>query len=319
MLAKIIGTGSYVPANCVDNQAIAEKAGTTDEWIRERTGVVRRHFIEEDTTASMAAEAGRRALSNAQIAPEEVELVIVCTCSTEMRIPCTACAVQEQIGLPNATCYDLNAACTGFLYAFQAAQAYVAAGMYRTVLLIGSESLSNILDWTDRNTCILFGDGAGAIVLQAHEGTGYPCITHSDGTFGKVLTLSSRHRKDYVPGNDPASLLYMDGRAVLKFAVHMVPKVIQEALEAAKISAEEIDYFILHQANQRIVESIAKRLNQPMEKFPVNIQEYGNTSSASIPLLLDEMNRKGDLKEGQKLILAGFGGGLTWGAVLIEW
>ncbi len=319
MVAKIMGTGSFVPANCVDNQAISEKAGTTDEWIRERTGVVRRHLIDKETTASMAAEAGRRALENAQIAPEEVELLIVSTCTTEMRVPCTACAVQEQIGLPNAVCYDVNAACTGFLCSYQMAQAYVEAGMYRTILLIGSESLSNVLDWTDRNTCILFGDGAGAAIVQAQEGSSYPCILHTDGTYGDVLKVLSRHRKDYVPGNDPNSYLYMDGRSVLQFAVRMVPQVIQEVLQAADVSAEDIDYFILHQANGRIVESIARRMNQPMEKFPVNIQEYGNTSSASIPLLLDELNRDGVLQKGQKLIISGFGGGLTWGAVLMEW
>lgn len=322
MIGKICGTGSCVPGHILDNDDLSQMVETNDAWIRERTGVARRHIIEEETTVSMAAEAARRALENGNVRAEEVDLLIVCTFTSEVLLPCAACEVQKELGAVRAACFDLNAACTGFLFAYNTAQAYIAAGLCRTVLLIGSESLSNMVDWKDRGTCILFGDGAGAAVLRAEPGELPVPVMHSDGRSGSALTLMSRHRKGWV--EEPASALpeefiRMDGREVFRFAVRKVPEVIHELLDAGGMALDEIDYFVLHQANRRIVESVAKRLDTDIGRFPMNLEEYGNTSSASIPILLDEMNRDGRLKPGQTIVLAGFGAGLSWGAALLKW
>lgn len=320
MIGKICGTGSYVPSHFLDNNDLAKIVDTSDEWIRERTGVIRRHIIEEETTVSMSVEASKRALEDSGVAPEELDLILVSTFTSEVMLPCTACEVQKELGAVNATGFDLNAACTGFLFAYNTAQAYIAAGVYRTILIIGAESLSNTINWEDRGTCILFGDGAGAAVLKAAEGEFVSPVTHSDGKKGGALTCMSRHRKDRPSADvDFDSYMKMDGQAVFKFAVRRVPEVIEESLEKAKVPAGDIDYFLLHQANKRIVEAVSKRLGQDISKFPMNMEEYGNTSSASIPILLDELNRKGMFKEGQKLVMAGFGAGLSWGAAYLEW
>lgn len=323
MIGKICGTGSYAPEYVLDNNDLSQMVDTSDAWIRERTGVVRRHIIEKETTVSMAVAAAQRALHNGDIQAEEVELLIVSTFTSEVLLPCAACEVQKELGAVNAACFDLNAACTGFLFAYNTAQAYIAAGLCRTALLIGSESLSNMVDWEDRGTCILFGDGAGAAVLRAEQGKLPPAVMHSDGKSGGALTLQSLHQKkpgkEYPIAGKHLGYIQMEGREVFQFAVKRVPEVIHELLETSGIPLEEIDYFILHQANRRIVESVAKRLNVDREKFPMNLQEYGNTSSASIPILLDEMNRDGRLKRGQMIVLAGFGAGLSWGASVLEW
>lgn len=318
MYGKICGTGSCVPKHVLDNEDLSRMVDTSDAWIQERTGVARRHIIEDETTVSMAVEAAQRALENGNVRAEEVELLIVSTFTSEILLPCAACEVQKRLGAVNAACFDLNAACTGFLAAYQTAQAYIAAGSCRTVLLIGSESLSNMVDWKDRGTCILFGDGAGAAVLRAEPGEVPLTVMHSDGGAGGALTLQSRHQKNQEGGLD-AGYIQMNGREVFQFAVKRVPEVIQELLEAGQVTLRQVDYFILHQANKRIVESVAKRLGADIEKFPMNLQEYGNTSSASIPILLDEMNRDGRLKQGQTIVLAGFGAGLSWGAAVLKW
>lgn len=319
MTGVICGTGSSVPVHTMDNNDIAQLVETSDEWIRERTGVVRRHIIEDETTVSMAAEAARKALEDSNTSPEEVDLILVSTISSNVILPCAACDVQKEIGAVNATCYDMSAACTGFVFAYSAALAYLASGLYKTILIIGSESLSNLVNWKDRGTCILFGDGAGAAVVKAAEGNFYYPVTHSDGSIGEALTCTSRHNKNWEQIPEEETFMQMDGRGVFKFAVTKVPEVIDEVLEKNGLKKEEIDYFVLHQANKRIVESVAKRMGVPIEKFPMNLQEYGNTSSASIPILLDEMNREGMLKKGQKIVIAGFGAGLSWGAAVLDW
>lgn len=319
MTGVICGTGSYIPVHTMDNNDIAQLVETNDEWIRERTGVVKRHIIQEETTASMAADAARKALENGNVSAEEVDLILVSTISSNVILPCAACEVQKAIGAVNATCFDLSAACTGFVFAYNTAVAYLASGMYRTVLIIGSESLSNLTNWKDRGTCILFGDGAGAAVVKAAEGKLYRAVTHSDGFKGEALTCTSRHNRNWEEIPLEETYMQMDGQAVFKFAVKRVPESVKEVLEKNNMTAEEIDYFILHQANKRIVEAVAKRLDVSIDKFPMNLQEYGNTSSASIPILLDEMSRDGRLKKGQKIILAGFGAGLSWGATILEW
>lgn len=326
MLGRICGTGSYVPEKIYDNHDIAKFVDTSDEWIQERTGIIRRHMIEDETTSSMAVEAAKRALENAEVKAEEIDLILVATMTPDKLTPGIACIVQKELKALHATGLDLNAACSGFVFAYNTAQTYITAGMARTVLVIGSESLSNIVDWEDRGSCILFGDGAGAVVLRAEEGETKPFVTHSDGTKGEVLVCNSRHQKSQqqkgkqqANWNEKDTLLKMDGKEVFKFAVKKVPEVISELLQKAGKKTDEIDWFVLHQANKRIIESVAKRMNVSIEKFPMNIQEYGNTSSASIPILLDEMNREGKLKRGQKIVIAGFGAGLSWGASLLEW
>lgn len=320
MTGIICGTGSYVPPYIRDNNEIATMVETSDEWIRERTGVVARHIITEDTTVSMACKAAERALENAGMSAEEIDLIIVSTISSNVILPCAACEVQKEIGAVNATCFDMSAACSGFILAYNTALAYLTGGVYKTALIIGSESLSNLTNWEDRGTCILFGDGAGAAVMRAEEGKVYFPITHSDGGKGDALTCLSRHTPiETEHMKDKEYYIRMDGQAVFKFAVKKVPEVIGEALKINNTEQSEIDWYVLHQANKRIVEAVAKRLGEPIEKFPMNLKEYGNTSSASIGILLDEMNRDGRLKRGQKIMLAGFGAGLTWGASILEW
>lgn len=319
MVGKICGTGSYVPPHVMDNNDLAKIVDTSDEWIRERTGIGKRHIIEEETTSYMAGQAALRAVEQSGIDPSEIELILVATSSSEIVFPCAACEVQKTIGAVHAAGYDLNAACTGFVLAFNTAQAYIGAGIYKTVLVIGADSMSNLVDWSDRGTCILFGDGAGAVLLRAEEGAPVYMAAHSDGVKGPALTGMSRHRKDWKIENDSESYIHMDGQAVFKFAVRKVPEIIEEVLDRAGIGIDEIDYFVLHQANRRIIEAAAKRLKTDITKFPMNLEEYANTSAATVPILLDEMNREGSLHKGQRIMLAGFGAGLTWAACLFEW
>lgn len=319
MVGKIYGTGSYVPEHVMDNDDLAKIVDTNDEWIRERTGIRRRHVIEEETTSYMAGQAAARAVEQSGIDPAEIDLILVATSSSEVIYPCAACEVQKAVGAVHAAGYDLNAACTGFVLAFNTAQAYISAGLYRTILVVGAESMSNMVDWTDRSTCILFGDGAGAVILRAEEGNPVYMAAHSDGVKGEALTQLSRHRRGWEKEEEKESYIHMDGQAVFKFAVRKVPEIIEEVLGQTDVKLEEIDYFILHQANRRIIEAVAKRLKTDISKFPMNLEEYANTSAATVPILLDEMNRRGMFRRGQKIILSGFGAGLTWAACLFEW
>lgn len=321
MIGKICGTGSYIPSLVWDNDKLSQLVETNDEWIRERTGIARRHLIDgEETTSYMASQAANEALKDAAVSAEEIDLIVVATISPDEIMPSTACQVQHAIGAVNATCFDLNAACTGFLFALNTAQAYLGQGIYKTAIVIGAESLSNLVDWKDRSTCILFGDGAGAVVLRASEDGKYSQFTYSDGSKGEVLTCTSRNQKQYEEEpKDSKTYMQMDGGEVFKFAVSKVPEVIRELLEKEEMNMEEVAYYILHQANERIVRSVAKRLREGMDKFPINMEEYGNTSSASIPILIDELNKKGRLHSGDNIILSGFGGGLTYGASLLQW
>lgn len=333
MTGVICGTGACVPDRVLDNNEIAQFVDTSDQWIQERTGVARRRIAVEETTSSMAAEAGRQAIEEAGVKPEEIDMILAATATPDHIFPCAACEIQEKLQAVNAVCFDLNAACSGFLFAYQTAQAYIAAGIYRTILVVGSECLSRVVDWEDRGTCILFGDGSGAALLKASEGRNWISAAHSDGKGGPALlcrglNVTEGEKTGNLPGDSSGeetaagngrNYISMDGKAVFQFAVRKVPEVIREVLDANALSVEDIDWFILHQANKRIVESVAKRLKTDMARFPMNLQEYGNTSSASIPILLNEMNRKGLLKKGQKLVLAGFGAGLSWGAAVLEW
>lgn len=326
MMTRITGTGSYVPPLVVDNHKIAEMVDTSDEWIRERTGIAARHIADEDTTVSMAVKAARKAVADAGMAAGELDLIIVATNSSNVLMPSTACCVQREIGAENAVCFDLTAACSGFLYAYNTALSYMVSGLCSRALVIGSEALSTLVDWTDRGTCILFGDGAGAAVIAKDDSAEfYQPVMHSNGADGDALTAAARISGNGMTGREAGDYrdrryyIGMDGQRVFKFAVSQVPHVIEELLTLNQVDKAEISHYVLHQANERIIASVARRLKEDIGKFPMNMSEYGNTSSASIPLLLDELNRSGQLQRGELLVLAGFGAGLTWGASLIRW
>mgnify|MGYP000090107625 CR=1 FL=1 len=325
MTTKMIGTGSYLPEHVVSNDDLAKLVDTSDEWIASRTGIRNRRIATKESGADMAAAAAEEALKDAGMDGSEIDLILVATCSSDFQFPSTACLVQKAIHATNAAAFDLSAACSGFLFALHTAHAYICAGIYKNILLVGVEVLSKLIDWNDRSTCVLFGDGAGAAVLKSEDMRYYLPVTHSDGSKGEALCCRSRYdRSELSPEDLPKPdekeyLMQMDGREVFMFAVKSVPQAIKEVLEKNDTAQEEISFYILHQANRRIVEAIAKRLGEPIEKFPMNLEEYGNTSSASIPILLDELNRAGKLNRGQKIILAGFGAGLTWGASILEW
>lgn len=316
MRATICGTGAAFPKYVRSNDEIAGMVDTNDEWIVSRTGISSRHIAKEETTVSLAIEAATKAISNASIDPLDIDIVIVATGSPENIFPCTACEVIAAVGADNAVGHDISAACSGFVMAYNMVSAYMEAGIYKNALIIGAECLSNLTDWTDRGTCILFGDGAGAAVVTACEGAMYIPVAHSDGKKGVALTCKSGNVKGY---EERDYYISMDGQAIFKFAVSKVPEVINEVLSKNNLSVEDIDWIVLHQANKRIIEAVARQLKVSVDKFPMNLSKTGNTSSASIPLLLDEMNCEGLIKKGQKLIIAGFGAGLIWGANIIEW
>lgn len=320
MTARIIGTGSAVPEQIVTNEDLSKIVETSDEWISSRSGIKERRIAKEETTTSLAILAGKRALENAGVTAEEIEVIIVATCTPDYFFPNTACQVQEAIGAKHAVAFDLSAACSGFLFALSTAQAYIKGGIYQKALIVGAETMSKMIDWSDRSTCVLFGDGAGAAVVSAEETGVLELVQKSNGAGKGVLSCKARETRNLLNHeSETKEYLYMEGQPVFKFAVKTVPECVEEVLKKAEVKKEEIRYYILHQANSRIIQSVAKRLKEPEEKFPMNLSLYGNTSAASIPILLDEMNRNGMLNRGDKLVLSGFGAGLTWGAVLLEW
>ena len=320
MAARIIGTGSSLPTHIVSNDDLSKVMDTSDEWIRSRTGIGKRHLAVEETTTTMSVEAAKKAMEDAGVTAEEIDLIIVGTISSDYCFPSTACEVQAAIGAKNATAFDINAACSGFLFALGIADAYFQAGTYQTALIIGAETLSKMMDWNDRSTCVLFGDGAGAAIVKKDEIGVMSMVQGSDGSRGASLQCENRKvNHPYVENSKELSYTSMSGQEVYKFAVKTVPKCIEQALEKAGVAKEEIKYFILHQANIRIIEAVSKRLGEPFEKFPTNLEECGNISAGSVPILLDMTNREGKLQKGDKIVLAGFGAGLTWGAQVITW
>lgn len=323
---KITGTGSALPERIVTNFELEQLVDTSEEWIRERTGISARHISTGESVADMAAAAAAKAMESAGKSVQEVELILVATCSPEMLLPCCACQVQRIIGADNAVAFDINAACSGFVFALSTAYSYMQAGMYKNALIIGSEVLSKLVDWTDRSTCVLFGDGAGAAFVEIQEerqenASGIIGILQgSDGAGGMVLSCYDRPIcNPYTVPNEKSGYVKMDGQAVYKFAVKQVAVCIQETLQKVDMDISEVDLFVLHQANIRIIEGVAKRLQADIGKFPANLHKVGNMSSATIPVLLDELNRSGKLKRGDKVVLAGFGAGLTYGACVIIW
>lgn len=320
MTTKIIGTGSYAPEQIVTNDDLAKIMDTSDEWIRTRTGIRERRITTDMGTSELALEAAKRALLDAQINPEDIDVIILATSSADYCFPSAACEVQAGLGAVNAVAFDISAACSGFIFALNTLHSFLRSGIYKTGLVIGVDVFGKLVDWSDRGTCVLFGDGAGAVVAQAGETGIIHMLMGSDGSKAGVLACGARTTGNFLTGKKPElGYVTMDGQEVFKFAVKKVPESILKLLQESSTDIDEIKYFILHQANCRIFESIAKRLKVSMDRLPMNIDRYGNTSGASIPLLLDEMNRDGKLKTGDKLVFAGFGAGLTWGAVLIEW
>ena len=320
MSVKILGTGSFLPEKSVSNDDLSKVMDTSDEWISSRTGIRSRHISIEDTTSTMAVKAAKKALENAGVSAEELDHIFVATLSGDHATPSTSCQVQKGIGAVNAVCMDINAACSGFVYGLNTAIAYARAGMGKKMMIIGVETLSKILDWSDRSTCVLFGDGAGCAIVEADDSREIYIDAGSDGAKGDVLTCEERHLNNLLVKDDsPMQQVTMDGQEVFKFAVRMVPKSITKVLDQAGVDKEEVKYFVLHQANRRIIEAAARRLKQPIEKFPMNVDRCANTSSATVPILLDEMNQKGMLNRGDKIVLSGFGGGLTWGSVYLTW
>jgi 3-oxoacyl-[acyl-carrier-protein] synthase-3 len=322
---SIIGTGSYLPTRVLSNADLEKMVETSDEWITTRTGIKERRIAAEDEcTSDLAAKASLSALENAGITAEEVDLIIVATVTPDMFFPSTACFVQHKLGAKNAACFDINAACSGFLYAVEIAQQFITSHTYDTVLVVGADKLSSIVDWTDRNTCVLFGDGAGAAVLR-HRGGAHGVISTymaSDGDLSDIL---------YIPGgaarfpitkenvDQKINCIKMSGKETYKYAINSMLEAAHRALEDANLDPEDLACIIPHQANLRIIEAIAHRFGVPLERFVVNLDRYGNTSAGAVAIALDEAHRTGRMKVGDYVLLVVFGGGLTWAASVIQW
>ena len=320
---KILGTGSYLPPKIVTNDDLARSLDTSDEWIHSHTGIHSRHIADaDDCTSTMAVKAAKKALESSGVAPDEIGLIIVATSTPDYNtFPATACLVQDALGCKDAGAYDLQAACAGFIYALDQGRCWVAAHPGRKVLVIGAETLSRIVDWTDRATCILFGDGAGAVVVGA-DGDTAPRATVRLGSNGSGCEFISRAggaRVIPAPGQVPVPFLVLQGRPVFNFAVKTMDAVVRGLCDELGLVPSELDRIFAHQANGRILEAVGRRMGLPMDKFFMNIETTGNTSAASIPVALDEAVRRGELKEGDRICLVGFGAGLTYGGILTKW
>ena len=318
MYSRIIGTGSYLPEKIVTNDDLARIVDTSDEWIRTRSGIRSRHVAAEGQLASdLALPAAQRAMQAAGVTGSQIDLIIVATTTPDIIFPSTACILQAKLGIAGCPAFDVQAVCSGFVYGLTIADLFIRAGQAKHVLLIGTEVYSRILDWTDRGTCVLFGDGAGAVVVAAAEQPGILATKlHADGSHKEMLCVPGSVHAGKVWGNP---FVQMDGGGVFKFAVRVFEEGAKEVLAAAGLSVGDVDWFIPHQANIRIMEATAKKLGMPKEKLIATVHHHGNTSAASIPLALDEAVRDGRVQSGQTLLLEGVGGGFTWGAVLLRW
>jgi 3-oxoacyl-[acyl-carrier-protein] synthase-3 len=306
--SRVIGTGSYLPAKVLTNYDLEKIVDTSHDWIFTRSGIVERHFAAEgEMTSDLALQASRKAIEAAGIQPDEIDLIIVATTSPDMAFPGTACILQDKLGIRNGSpAFDIQAVCGGFVFALNTADMYIKGGQAQTALVVGAEIFSRMLDWNDRTTCVLFGDGAGAVVLRASDKPGIVAAKlHSDGVHRDMLKA------------DP--MVSMDGKAVFKFAVTVLSDVVEEVLEAQKMTGADIDWLVPHQANIRIIEATGKKLGLGMDKVVTTVAHHGNTSAASIPLALDIAVRDGRIKAGQNVLIEAIGGGFTWGAVLIKW
>lgn len=321
----ISGVGSYVPEKVLTNDDLSKMVDTSHEWIVTRTGIEERRIADKDTaTSDLATKAALNALEDANVKPEEIDLIIVATVTPDHSFPSTACIVQSNIGATNAAAFDMSVGCSGFVYGLITGANFIQTGVYKRVLVIGAETLSKIVDWEDRNTCVLFGDGAGACVLERCE-EGYGILSYelgSDGSNGKVLIQQaggSRMPASLETVENKLHSIEMEGKEVFKFAVRVMERSSLEALEKANLNLEDIDFLVPHQANIRIIDAAQKRLKLDKSKVCVNLNKYGNMSSASIPVSLDEVLRDGRIKKGDNVIMVAFGAGLTWGSVAIKW
>ena len=316
--SRIIGTGGYLPAQVLSNRDLESRVDTTDEWIYTRTGIRQRHIAADDEkTSDLALEASRKALQAAGIAAAELDLIVMATTTPDMVFPSAACILQSKLGVRNCPAFDVQAVCSGFIYGLSTADKFVRSGQYRNVLVVGAETYSRILDWSDRSTCVLFGDGAGAVVVRRDSGPGIlSSHLHADGSYANMLSVPGTVRGGKVSGRP---LLQMDGGGVFKFAVRALDDLVEEALAANGMRKADIDWLVPHQANIRIIQASAKKLGLSMEKVVVTVDRHANTSAASIPLALDEAVRDGRIRSGQHVLLEAVGGGFTWGAVLIKW
>ncbi|WP_303691215.1 beta-ketoacyl-ACP synthase III [Megamonas hypermegale] len=323
--AGILGLGSYVPEKILTNADIEKLVDTNDEWITERTGIKERRICApEQATSDLSLIAAQRALEDANVSAEELDMIIVATISADSNTPSTACVLQNKLGAVNAAAFDLSAACSGFVYGSAIASQFIETGVYKKVLVVGAETLSKFVNWKDRNTCIIFADGAGAAVYGVVD-DGYGVLSFdlgADGSGAETIEIpggGSRHPADQETIDNHMHCLHMNGKETFRFAVKAMGSTVMKSLERAELSKEDIDYFIPHQANIRIIQSAAKRLHLPMEKVFVNIEKYGNTSAASIPIALAEAEREGKLKKGEIIALSGFGAGLTWASCIMKW
>lgn len=316
--SRIIGTGGYLPAKVLTNHDIERMVDTTDEWIYTRTGIRQRHIAADDEkTSDLALQASRKALQAAGIGSSEIDLIVVATTTPDMVFPSTACLLQAKLGARNCPAFDVQAVCTGFIYALATADQFLRSGRYRHALVVGAEIYSRILDWNDRGTCVLFGDGAGAAVLRRDNAPGIlSSHLHADGSYASLLSVPGTVCGGKVSGRP---LLHMDGGGVFKFAVRALDEIVEETLAANRLRKSDIDWLVPHQANIRIIQASARKLGMSMEKVVVTVDRHANTSAASIPLALDEAVRDGRVRSGQHVLLEGVGGGFTWGAVLAKW
>jgi 3-oxoacyl-[acyl-carrier-protein] synthase-3 len=316
--ARISGTGSYLPAKVLTNRDLERAVDTTDEWIHSRTGIRQRHIAADDEkTSDLALHASRRALEAAGIGPGDVDLIVLATTTPDMVFPGTACILQSKLGARGCPAFDVQAVCSGFVYALATADQFMRSGAYRNALVVGAEIYSRILDWKDRGTCVLFGDGAGAVVLQRVAQPGIlSSRLHADGSQAGLLCVPGTVAGGQVTGRP---LLTMDGQAVFKFAVKVLHELVEETLAESRLGMSDIDWLVPHQANIRIIQATAKKLGLGMEKVIVTVDRHANTSAASIPLALDEAVRDGRIRPGQHVLMEAVGGGFTWGAALARW
>jgi 3-oxoacyl-[acyl-carrier-protein] synthase-3 len=323
--ARITGTGSFAPRKVITNHDLGRLVDTSDVWITERTGIKERRIAEKgQTTSDLALEAGRKALKAAGLGADELDLILFATMTPDTILPSAGCMLQEKLGAKKAAAFDISAACSGFIYGMAVANAFIRSEMYKNVLLVGAEVLSRFTDWEDRSTCILFGDGAGAVVLQRYAGKRGILSTHlhSDGSMGDLIQVpagGAQHPASHDTIRKRMHFIKMKGNETFKAAVRALEGVVQETLEHNKIKAEDIDFLVPHQANLRIIQAMAQRLNMPMEKVVLTLPKHGNTSAASIPMALDEAVRDGRIKDNNLILFEAFGGGLTWASALVRW
>ncbi|WP_174244202.1 beta-ketoacyl-ACP synthase III [Lentilitoribacter sp. Alg239-R112] len=323
MIRSVIsGFGHAFPKRIVTNKELEETIDTNDAWIIQRTGIKQRYVAGEgETTASLGEEAGRKALDRAGITPDDLDFIIVATTTPDNTFPATAVDIQNRLGMTHGAAFDVQAVCSGFIFALTTADTYIKSGMAKNILVIGAETMSRLMDWEDRTTCVLFGDGSGAVVLSAHQGDG---TTADRGILTTHLRSDGSHKEKLYVDGGPSSTqtvghLRMQGRDVFKHAVGMITDVIEDAFEATSMTAEDVDWFIPHQANKRIIDASAKKLNIPPEKVVINVDQTGNTSAGSIPIALSQAAESGRLEKGQMILLEAMGGGFTWGSVFLRW